>query len=100
LNLLVNDIRNLVNGNIVSAASDPMIREAADRYIALKRISSISLAVASISLGLLALVSVRSRIVPTLRARNQVERIVRYLLIFCSMIAIFTTIGIVLSVLL
>jgi phosphate transport system permease protein len=99
LNLMVNDIRNLVNGNIVSAASDPMVREAADRYIELQRISSISLAVASISLGLLALVVVRSRIVPTLRARNQVERIVRYLLIFCSMIAIFTTIGIVLSVL-
>jgi phosphate transport system permease protein len=99
LNLMVNDIRNLVNGNIVSAASDPMVREAADRYIELQRISSISLAVASISLGLLALVAVRSRIVPTLRARNQVERIVRYLLIFCSMIAIFTTIGIVLSVL-
>jgi phosphate transport system permease protein len=99
LNLMVNDIRNLVNGNIVSAASDPMVRQAADHYIELQRISSISLAVASVSLGLLALVFVRSRIVPTLRARNQVERIVRYLLIFCSMIAIFTTIGIVLSVL-
>ncbi|BBO68446.1 phosphate transport system permease protein [Desulfosarcina alkanivorans] len=99
LNLMLNDIRNLVNGNIVSAASDPMIRQAADRYIELQRISSISLAVASVSLGLLALVFVRSRIVPTLRARNQVERIVRYLLIFCSTIAIFTTIGIVLSVL-
>jgi phosphate transport system permease protein len=99
LNLMVNDIRNLVNGNIVSAASDPMVRQAADHYIELQRISSISLAVASVSLGLLALVFVRSRIVPTLRARNQVERIVRYLLIFCSTIAIFTTIGIVLSVL-
>jgi len=99
LNLMLNDIRNLVNGNIVSAASDPMIRKAADRYVQLQRISSISLAVASVSLGLLALVVVRSRIVPALRARNQVERIVRYLLIFCSMIAIFTTIGIVLSVL-
>ena len=29
LNLLLNDIRNLVDGNIVSAASDPLIREAA-----------------------------------------------------------------------
>ena len=91
--------RLLVKGNIVSAASDPMIQQAADRYVQLQRISFTGLTVASISLGLLALVFVRSKIVPTLRARNQVERIVRYLLIFCSMIAIFTTIGIVLSVL-
>ena len=99
LNLILNDIRNLVNGNIVSAASDPLIQSAAERYTQLQRISFFSLAVASVSLGLLALVLIRSRIAPTLRARNHVERIVRYLLIFCSIIAIFTTIGIVLSVL-
>jgi phosphate transport system permease protein len=99
LNLLLNDIRNLVAGNIVSAASDPMIQAAADRYSQLKQISLTSLAVASVSLSLLALVFIRSRIVPKLRARNQVERMMRYLLIACSMIAIFTTIGIVLSVL-
>ena len=99
LNLLLNDIRNLVDGNIVSAASDPLIRQAADRYSHLKQISFTSLAVASVSLSLLALIVIRSRIVPNLRARNQVERIVRCLLVACSMIAIFTTIGIVLSVL-
>ena len=99
LNLLINDIRNLVSGNIVSAASDPIIRQAADRYLHLQRISGTSLAIVAVSLSLIALVVVRSRIVPTLRARNQVERIVRYLLIFCSTIAIFTTVGIVLSVL-
>ena len=99
INLLINDIRNLVSGNIVSGTASPMIKQAADQYMYLQRISGISLAVVSVALALLALVFVRSRIVPSLRARNQVERIVRYLLIFCSMIAIFTTIGIVLSVL-
>jgi phosphate transport system permease protein len=99
LNLLLNDIRNLVDGNIVSAASDPLIQKAADRYTHLKQISFTSLTIASVSLGLLALVFIRSRIAPTLRARNQVERIIRYLLISSSLIAIFTTIGIVLSVL-
>ena len=77
LNLLVNDIRNLVDGNIVSAASDPMIQQAADRYAHLKLISLTSLTIASVSLSLLALIFIRSRIVPNLRARNQVERIVR-----------------------
>jgi phosphate transport system permease protein len=39
------------------------------------------------------------KIRPQMRARNHVERIVRYGLILCSTIAIFTTVGIVLSVL-
>ena len=99
INLLLNDIRNLVKGNIVSAASDPLIQQAADRYAHLQRISGISLATASFSIGLLGMYLIQLRITPTLRARNQVERIVRYLLVFCSTIAIFTTIGIVLSVL-
>jgi phosphate transport system permease protein len=99
INLLVNDIRNLVAGNIVSAKADPVIQAAAERYIHLKRISSVSLASATVSLGLLALVIVRTKIVPALRARNQVELIVRVLLVACSMVAIFTTVGIVLSVL-
>jgi len=99
LNLLLNDIRNLVDGNILSGEIDPMIRQAADRYTQLKHLSSTCLATVSISLAILALFFVRSRIVPGLRARNQVERIIRGLLICCSLIAIFTTVGIVLSVL-
>ncbi|HSO19550.1 MAG TPA: phosphate ABC transporter permease subunit PstC [Desulfosarcina sp.] len=99
INLLVKDLRKLVRGNIVSAASDPMVQQAADRYLHLQRISGISLAIVTVSLALIAMVIVQSRIVPALRARNQVERIVRYMLVACSTIAIFTTIGIVLSVL-
>jgi phosphate transport system permease protein len=45
------------------------------------------------------LLVVRRKITPKLRARNQVERIVAFALIACSTIAIFSTIGIVLSVL-
>ncbi len=99
LNLMLNDMRNLVDGNITSGAASAVMRAAADHYVALKRISSAALAVTTLSIGLLALLAVRARIAPTLRARNQVEWIVRALLIACSLIAIFTTVGIVLSVL-
>ena len=99
LDLMLNDMRNLVDGNITSGAADAFIRDAADRYLALKRISSAALAVTTLSIGLLALLAARARIAATLRARNHVERIVRILLIACSIIAIFTTVGIVLSVL-
>ncbi|MEO0974659.1 MAG: phosphate ABC transporter permease subunit PstC, partial [Pseudomonadota bacterium] len=43
--------------------------------------------------------SVVRRIEPQLRARNRVEQLVQVLLIACSTVAIFTTLGIVLSVL-
>lgn len=99
LNLIVNDIRNLVSGNIVSGKMDPTMQAAADHYRSLMATSKAALAVIAIALGMLGMLVVRAKIKPVLRARNIVEQVVKYLLIACSTIAIFTTIGIVLSVL-
>lgn len=99
LYLIINDIQNLVSGNIVSGDIDPVMRAAADHYIRLSSTSSSALAVIAMSLAIAAAIFVRSRLKPTTRARNQVEKIIKIILIFCSTIAIFTTIGIVLSVL-
>ena len=99
LGLLVNDIRNLVSGNIVSQAVDPAMRAAADHYRSLKTISHAALAVTTIALVIAAALLVRRRITPALRARNQVEGILTLILIACSTLAIFITIGIILSVL-
>ncbi|MGD9042907.1 MAG: phosphate ABC transporter permease subunit PstC [Desulfobacterales bacterium] len=99
LNLVVNDIRNLVSGNIVSGEIDPVMQSAADHYLNLQATSKAALAVIVISLAIMGLVIVRAKITPTLRARNVVEQVIKYILIICSTIAIFTTIGIVLSVL-
>ncbi len=99
LNLVVNDVKNLVSGNIVAGEIDPTMQAAADHYRNLQTISTAALAVVSIAVGILGLVVVRARIAPTLRARNLVEQVIKYILVACSTIAIFTTIGIVLSVL-
>jgi phosphate transport system permease protein len=99
LNLIVNDIRNLVSGNIVSAKANPVIQAAADHYHNLQTTSEAALAVVAVSMAIVSLVFVRAKITPTLRARNGVEQVIKYMLITCSTIAIFTTIGIVLSVL-
>jgi phosphate transport system permease protein len=99
LNLVVNDIKNLVNGNVVAGAVTATIQEAAARYGNLKATSNAALVVGVLSLGIVGTVVVRSRISPTLRARNLVEQVVKYLLLACSCLAILTTIGIVLSVL-
>ncbi len=99
LNLLVNDVRNLVSGNAVSAQIDPVLQIAADRYHSMMRISNIALAVLALSTALVAAYFAYSRIHPALRARNKVERAVEILLTLCSTFAILITIGIVLSVL-
>jgi phosphate transport system permease protein len=99
LNLVVNDIKNLVNGNVVAGAVTATIQEAAAHYKNLKATSNAALAVGVLSLGIVGTGVIRSRISSTLRARNLVEQVVKYLLLACSCLAILTTIGIVLSVL-
>jgi len=99
LGLVVNDIRNLVSGNIVSAQVDPAIQAAADHYRSLVQTGSAALAVVVLALATGGVGLAWKRIRPGLRARNQVEGVVKAFLVLCSTIAIFTTIGIVLSVL-
>ena len=99
LNLLVNNIRNLAAGDVVSVDVDATLRDAADllnRYAADSRRMLAALALSAAVLG--GLVAWR-RIEPEFRARNRVENVIRWFLIAASSIAIFTTIGIVFSVL-
>ena len=99
LSLVLNDIKNLLSGNIISGQISPEIQTAADHYQRLQQISHTALAVVVLVAAILGLVGLRSRISRRLRARNHVERVILWALAACSTIAIFTTIGIVLSVL-
>ena len=99
IDLLVNDIKNVVRGSIPARQVDPAVAAAAERYRHLEGLSSAALAVLVLSLaiagGAYALRGIRA----DLRARNRVEAVIRAFLIASSTIAIFTTLGIVLSVL-
>jgi phosphate transport system permease protein len=99
LNLLVNDIKNMVTGNIVSQDVSPAMQAAADRYRSLQATSHAALAVVVLSLAIAGVAWGWRSVRPELRARNRVERVVMAFLILSSTIAIFTTVGIVLSVL-
>lgn len=99
LNLLVNDIRNLIAGNILSGESNAMIEAAADHYRHLQTVSNGALAVIVMVTAVIGAAGVLKFISPNLRARNHVERAATVLLVFCATIAIITTVGIVLSVL-
>jgi phosphate transport system permease protein len=99
LNLVLNDIRNLASGNIVSRDVDPQMQMAADRYNDLQMTGTLALFALVLATSVIGVGLAWKLISPQLRARNWVEAVVRWFMITCSTIAIFTTIGIVLSVL-
>ena len=99
LNLVVNDLKNLVSGNIVSSTPDAAMLDAANRYRNFQLIGNASLWVVILALAIAGAAYAWRAISPTLRARNRVEQVVNLFLILSSTVAIFTTLGIVLSVL-
>ena len=99
LNLVINDIQNIVEGNITGQGISPDVMAAADHYRSLQKTSEVALTVLIMTLSLAGIAGVWWKISPGLRARNHVENVVQILLIACSTIAVFTTVGIVLSVL-
>jgi phosphate transport system permease protein len=99
LNLLVNNIRNLAAGDAISGDVDATLENAAARYNQLGIMSRRILAALALGLAVFGGAYAWTRINPDLRARNRVERVIRWALIAASSIAILTTIGIVMSVL-
>ncbi|MGD8697551.1 MAG: phosphate ABC transporter permease subunit PstC [Gammaproteobacteria bacterium] len=97
--LIMNDVKNLVAGNIVSGEISPEIRAAADHWEALERGFRWTRTAIIVALAGLGFAWAWRLISPGLRARNRVESVLRWILIGFSTIAIFTTVGIVLSVL-
>jgi phosphate transport system permease protein len=97
-NLLLSEIKQVSRGNIFGKPDQAVI-DAAARYVAWRNIAFWSMAATAIALGILALIFTRSRISTLFRARQRVERIMDGLMIACSTIAILTTIGIVVSLL-
>jgi phosphate transport system permease protein len=99
LELVLNDVKNLAWGNIVSREVEPYMQAAADHLISLERTSQAAMGVVVLSLAIVGMLIARQTIAKQMRARSRVEQIIKVLLVISSMIAIFTTIGIVLSVL-
>ncbi len=97
--LLYNDIRNLAAGTATSRAPDAGLKAAADSHARLEALLPWALLVVASLLAVAGLLYGRRRLTPAFRARNAVERSLRWILIASSTIAVLTTIGIVLSLL-
>jgi len=98
LGLLLNDLHNVVAGNVSPEMVAPETRIAAAQYVQLRDIAELALAAIVVSIGIVGMLWVRAKIRPDLRARNSYERVIEVLLFACSAVAVFTTLGIVLSI--
>lgn len=99
LGLVVNDIRNAVAGNVAPGSLSPEAEAAATHYQSLQTTSARLRTVFAVALALGGLAFAWRMINPEMRARNRVEGMATAFLIACSLVAILTTLGIVLSVL-
>ena len=97
IDLVVNNVYLLIaRGEI---AGDPQLQPAAEAYLASLDSSRMLISGLIVLLGLSGVVFALSRYLTRQHARRRVEAVIRITLLSCSAVAIFTTVGIVLSVL-
>jgi phosphate transport system permease protein len=98
LSLLLNTIESIASG-VSSLQPSPEVMAAAERVSGLRQTSQMILTVLIFCALILLGAWGWTKIKPEYRARNGVERVFMIFLLTCSTLAIFTTVGIVLSVL-
>ena len=97
LNQQMQRIRDLASGFGVPGELRPFEQAAGENLARFQLLSFLIMIAAAAGLGVLGLLFARRRITARLRARNEVERAISWLLIACSAVAILTTLGIVAS---
>lgn len=92
--LIMSEIRQTATGRIFGEPA-PYVREAADRFNRLNGMADWALAALIVVIMAGGLFLARRAVAAEFRARQQVERVLSGLMIFASVIAIFTTFGII-----
>jgi phosphate transport system permease protein len=98
LSLTLNDIRNLAAGQMVDESRRAEFAVAAELYAELRTVSQRILSGLMIAVSFLGFAVAWARLKPQFRARNHVELVIKVALVAASMVAILTTLGILLSV--
>ncbi len=99
LSLILSQIESVAGGTVFGNP-DPLIIEAGERLKSWHGIAQLTMFASAVVLAMLGLIVAQSRISPEFRARQSVERILNGLMIACAVVAILTTLGIVISLLL
>ena len=98
-NLLLNSIENIASGALSAEAAEPGLVTAGKTLVALRETGQNLMTAAVLSLAVIGMGWGWVKVSPKLRARQEVERVFKGILIACACVAIFTTVGILLSVL-
>jgi phosphate transport system permease protein len=98
IGLFLNDVRNALAGGVAGEMASVEAHAAAEHYLQLRGIAQLALTGLVIAVAIVGIVIARGRISPDYRARNAVEAVLVKLLLACSTIAVFVTLGIFLSV--
>ena len=96
MDVLINEVRNAAEGH---PTANPDLAVAAEHYNHLRQIGFAAIAALSVTFALAGAAFAYRRIQPALRARPRVEASINVFLVASSTVAIFTTIGIILSLL-
>jgi len=96
--LTLSEIKNVAAGRVFSEPT-PDIRVAAERYAQWQAIARWAMVAVAFAVMVVAFGIARSKLAVRFRARNNFELILSALMIFCSLVAILTTLGIVVSLL-
>ncbi|PKP78395.1 MAG: phosphate ABC transporter permease subunit PstC [Alphaproteobacteria bacterium HGW-Alphaproteobacteria-3] len=96
ISLMLGEIKNVAAGRIFGTP-DQITIDAAARYRSLQNMASLAMVVCTLAAAVAGIAFARSRLSPDFRARNRVDGILRWLLIICSILAVLTTLGIILS---
>jgi phosphate transport system permease protein len=98
ISLFLSEIKNVAAGRLF-AEPKPEIEAAAAHLNNLYAIAQWLMVVVIASVAIIALFVARARLAPRFRARNGVERFLSAVMIFCAVVAILTTLGIIVSLL-
>jgi phosphate transport system permease protein len=98
LGLLLNTVSNLATGSFVEPNLEPYIVAAAERLKGLQSVSQMALNVVFGCVAIVLMLITWMRINSKLHARVEVEKAFKWFLLLCASLAIFTTAGIIFSV--
>lgn len=99
LGLVLTTIENLAYRNIQPPNAAPYLADAAALLKVLRSGADLLMVLACVGVAIVGFVVARTRISHTFRARNRVEAVMRVGMLACSSIAVLTTFGIVMSML-
>tara|TARA_B100000809_G_C15134866_1_gene530116 strand:- start:2543 stop:3937 length:1395 start_codon:yes stop_codon:yes gene_type:complete len=98
INLLMSTVENIASGSYPDGQQEAYLQHAAEQLQALRNISRQLLALVLFCTTMIGTTIGWMKISPQYRARVKVETAFKWVLMACSMIAILTTVGIILSV--